>query len=109
VEKSYFIGHTDILCRLAPDLNWQDSESLILAHRCLFEPAWASPNVRFRGGVIHKRASPRKPSYAPAAQAIKLKKCPSDIFSSFHPEGVFFLDIPFPVWYNYFTWKYVKI
>jgi len=56
----HFTGYTDILCRLAPDLNWQDSESLILAHRCMSEPAWASPNVRFSKPVFTKgrRLSP---------------------------------------------------
>ena len=63
----HFTGHTDILCRLAPDLNLQDSENMILAHRCMSEPAWASPNVRFVGEVIHKRGSPWNPSCAPAA------------------------------------------
>ena len=53
----HFWGYTDILCRLAPDLNLQDSETLILAHRCMSEPAWASPSVRFVVGVIHKRAA----------------------------------------------------
>ena len=80
MEKFYFIGHTDILCRLAPDLNLQDSESLILAHRCMSEPAWASPTNDFQSGVIHKMVPLRASSCAPAAQAIKSKNDRREFF-----------------------------